>query len=458
MKYFDMFAGIGGFSLGINSAYGIRQNKTESRDRAGIKSGTSQLSGCPFCVGFSEINKYAIQVYQNHFPTHKNYGDCTTINTAELPDFDLLTFGFPCQSFSIAGKRKGFDDTRGTLFFEAARILRDKRPKNFVGENVKGLISHDKGKTFEIILETFQELGYYVNVEIYNSKSYGVPQNRERLFFIGYHISSLCDTINDGQNQKTNLSEKIISQWLFQILLNNLKEAQKLQEAESKDWVLGWLILKEIIKSGVRLNLKSLKTIWKRLQEKSSQSFLIDHSMQLGTNASFSEEENIRAGIMMIMEENKLELKVEDIWQNIAILWSNISEESSRKQNMFTISTEIKQITELKTFTYTQMFQAISLATYRFRALYRSLWNEILSNLILVLENTNYARINNKTEKVIITENGTAYEFDDFSEFINTKFILDSGGYCGRKIFPFGEEYRISGKESGREQKDGERF
>ena len=157
-----MFSGIGGFDLGFN--------------RNGLE-----------CVGYSEIDKYAIQIYEKNFGKEiKNYGDATKINAGELPDFDILCGGFPCQSFSIAGKRRGFEDTRGTMFFEIARILEVKRPSYFVLENVKGLLSHDKGKTFTKILQTLDELGYNFEWMVLNSKFFGVPQNRERVFIIGY--------------------------------------------------------------------------------------------------------------------------------------------------------------------------------------------------------------------------------------------------------------------------------
>ena len=113
-------------------------------------------------------------------------GDVTEIRTSNLPDFDLLVGGFPCQAFSIAGKRRGFDDTRGTLFFEIARILQDKRPRYLLLENVKGLLSHDKGKTFQTILRVLSEMGYDVKWEVLNSKNHGVPQNRERVYIKGY--------------------------------------------------------------------------------------------------------------------------------------------------------------------------------------------------------------------------------------------------------------------------------
>jgi len=161
MKYFSMFTGIGGFEYGIQQALPNAE-----------------------CVGYSEIDQYAIQTYERHFK-HKNYGDATKIKADELPDFDLLCGGFPCQAFSIAGKRRGFEDTRGTLFFDIARILEVKRPKFILLENVKGLLNHNKGQTFSTIIQTLEELGYRTQWMVLNSKFFGVPQNRERVFIIG---------------------------------------------------------------------------------------------------------------------------------------------------------------------------------------------------------------------------------------------------------------------------------
>jgi len=192
MKYLSTFSGIGGFELGIQQAYESTKNlqtlseSRQFRDKSnGTISDNRHLYKQASCIGFSEIDKYAIQVYEKHF-NHKNYGDITTINEKELPDFDLLVGGFPCQSFSIAGKRGGFDDTRGTLFFEIARIVREKQPRLLLLENVKGLLSHDKGATFYTIIATLDELGYDLQWQVLNSKNHGVPQNRERVFIIGH--------------------------------------------------------------------------------------------------------------------------------------------------------------------------------------------------------------------------------------------------------------------------------
>ena len=186
MRYLSLFSGIGGFELGIQQAYeNLRPLQQSISKRTKDMYDTSDKLQQWECVGYSEIDKYAIQIYEKHF-NHKNYGDITKINAEELPDFDLLVGGFPCQSFSIAGKRKGFDDTRGTLFFDIARILRAKQPKLFLLENVKGLLSHDNGKTFSTIISTLTELGYDLQWQVLNSKNHGVPQNRERIFIIGH--------------------------------------------------------------------------------------------------------------------------------------------------------------------------------------------------------------------------------------------------------------------------------
>jgi len=195
IKFIDLFAGIGGFRYGLeNTQHAHIGKKPEQEERKqGRKRTTderqvqlrSRNGSTSFrCVYSNEWDKYAAQIYKKH------YGECDTrdirtVASCEIPDFDLLVGGFPCQAFSIAGKRKGFDDTRGTLFFEIARILADKRPRYFILENVKGLLSHDEGKTFQTILGVLTDLGYEYQWQVLNSKNFGVPQNRERVFIVG---------------------------------------------------------------------------------------------------------------------------------------------------------------------------------------------------------------------------------------------------------------------------------
>lgn len=174
LKIFSTFTGIGGFEVGIHNAF-----------RA-VWPTVDEPTALPVFVGYSEIDKYAISVYERHFPGVRNYGDITKINESELPDFDCLVGGFPCQAFSVAGKRRGFDDTRGTLFFDLARLLRAKQPRLFVFENVKGLLSHDGGNTFRTIIAAIDELGYDCQWSVLNSKNFGVPQNRERVYIVGH--------------------------------------------------------------------------------------------------------------------------------------------------------------------------------------------------------------------------------------------------------------------------------
>lgn len=162
IRYIDLFAGIGGFHFGLESA----SNRFQ-------------------CVYSNEWDKYANSVYKKHFGECDNR-DIRTVAADEIPDFDLLCGGFPCQSFSIAGKRGGFDDTRGTLFFEIARIIKQKQPRLLLLENVKGLLSHDQGNTFRTILSTLDELGYDAEWQVLNSKNFGVPQNRERVLIVGH--------------------------------------------------------------------------------------------------------------------------------------------------------------------------------------------------------------------------------------------------------------------------------
>lgn len=160
LTFIDLFAGIGGIRIGF--------------ERAGGK-----------CVFTSEWDKPAQDTYEANFG-ERPHGDITKIDANDIPDHDILTGGFPCQAFSIIGHGKGFGDTRGTLFFDVERIIRAKRPKAFLLENVKQLTTHDGGKTFKVILETLQNLGYFVHYKVLNGLDFGVPQKRERIVIVGF--------------------------------------------------------------------------------------------------------------------------------------------------------------------------------------------------------------------------------------------------------------------------------
>jgi len=157
-KYIELFAGIGGFRSALDPLGGE-------------------------CVFASEIDKYASQAYRTLYNgAPELHGDITKIDAHDIPDHDVLVGGFPCQAFSVAGQRKGFEDARGTLFFEIARIASTKKPRLMLLENVKGLLSHDGGRTFEIMCVILNDIGYAIDFRVLNSKHFGVPQNRERIF------------------------------------------------------------------------------------------------------------------------------------------------------------------------------------------------------------------------------------------------------------------------------------
>src|SRR5690625_4997615 len=156
--YISLFSGIGGFRQALDKLGGT-------------------------CVFSSEIDKFAAQAYEALY-SDKPAGDITKIDAKDIPDHDLLVGGFPCQAFSVAGRRKGFEDTRGTLFFDIARIAAEKKPKALLLENVKGLVNHDKGNTLDTMIRTLNDIGYVIDFDILNSKYFGVPQNRERIFIV----------------------------------------------------------------------------------------------------------------------------------------------------------------------------------------------------------------------------------------------------------------------------------
>lgn len=157
-KFIDLFAGIGGFHIALKS-FGAE------------------------CVFASEWDKYASKVYENNFNL-KPYGDITKLDEEDIPKHDILCGGFPCQAFSVSGLQKGFEDTRGTLFFDIARIVKFHKPKILFLENVKNLAIHDGGKTLKVIISTLKDLNYDVYHKVLNASDYGLPQNRERIFLI----------------------------------------------------------------------------------------------------------------------------------------------------------------------------------------------------------------------------------------------------------------------------------
>jgi DNA (cytosine-5)-methyltransferase 1 len=166
LKYIDLFCGIGGFRIAMEDV--CRENNI-----------------VPECMFSSDIDPFCQDMYEANFG-ERPVGDIKNISEKDIPDHDILFAGFPCQPFSIIGQRQGFNDIRGTLFFDIARILKQKKPKAFVLENVKQLVGHDKGRTLKIIMETLKEIGYNAQFAVLNALDYGLPQKRERVIIVGH--------------------------------------------------------------------------------------------------------------------------------------------------------------------------------------------------------------------------------------------------------------------------------
>lgn len=180
--FIDLFAGLGGFRIALESLGGN-------------------------CVFSSEINSHACEIYNANFGENP-FNDITKISAENIPDFDILCAGFPCQAFSIAGKKKGFEDTRGTLFFDICRIIKEKKPSVLLLENVKNLIKHDSGNTFKTIVSSLEHLGYIVSFNLLNAKDFGVPQHRERIIIVAVRRDLSHNAFSFNLNCKTSVNLK----------------------------------------------------------------------------------------------------------------------------------------------------------------------------------------------------------------------------------------------------------
>lgn len=233
IKFIDLFSGLGGIRLGFEQALaeqGLVGN----------------------CVFSSDIKPAAIKAYHKNF-NHNPECDITKVSPASIPNFDFLLAGFPCQAFSQAGLGLGFQDTRGTLFFDIAKILLEKKPLGFVLENVEGLVGHDKGRTFKVITTTLEELGYSIQYKVLNGKDFGLAQSRNRIYIIGYRnavpsklddfyhsYSTLKDVIeNDVPPIETEFTKKLLSHYNIQDIYGKAIKDKRGGENNIHSWEIG---------------------------------------------------------------------------------------------------------------------------------------------------------------------------------------------------------------------------
>ncbi len=217
--FIDLFCGIGGFRYACNRSF----------EKLGIEGE---------CVFSSDIDEYARESYNANFGEYPS-GDITKIDEKDIPNHDLLLGGFPCQPFSIIGLGKGFNDTRGTLFFDIARILKEKKPKAFVLENVKRLVGHNGGKTFATIMNVLKDLGYYVDYKVLNALDCGLPQKRERVVIVGStkpFNMKWPEKIADGKTLKDILETDVPKKYFASDTIINKRKTMHKSDYELSVW------------------------------------------------------------------------------------------------------------------------------------------------------------------------------------------------------------------------------
>lgn len=251
MRYFSSFTGGGGFDLAMPSDWQ--------------------------CVGFCEIDKYANMVLKYRFPDVKNYGDVNEINWNEIPDFDILLGGTPCQDLSLAGKRKGLSGERSGLFFEFVKALKAKKPEYFIWENVKGALSSNHGYDFAEVLNQFSEAGYSFWWQVLNAKDFGVPQNRERIFIVGFRDRSPPEVFFEpesyGRNNKEEQATSTIGATAYKGAGSNMMPLIEIVESEQHPQE------KEIteVKSMLNLGMQG-----RRIKENNEPSFTLNTLGEIG--------------------------------------------------------------------------------------------------------------------------------------------------------------------------------
>lgn len=375
-----------------------------------------------------------------------------------------------CQSFSQAGNRGGLDDTRGTLFFQIARIAKEKRPKILFLENVRGLLSHEEGKTFKILLQTLNEIGYYVDYRLLNSKNFGVPQNRRRVYITAYDIKwisrRLQEDTRNGANEESSLSEGIIKSYLLEALLKSLEEPKEVSDVRLREWGLDYLLLKEFKamvgadeiygQNGKFDFLREIfpKRLVERLEPKSEgqQTQLpvggSDSSTSSESESTDENDSSMRADTTVSITEMEVDDSIINWLREIC------SEENSKKENKPATPIRTEPITEKETYTSAEIGVIVSGFAIRQRDSLADWLERALSNLTKMRANTDY-----EERRTTEGSKGTHHSRSDYHTMelgerkIGTGFELtgSSGGESGRQVFPLGGEDRGDSGQDGQE-------
>ncbi len=436
MKVLELFSGIGGFSLGLQRAgFNIQKH------------------------WFSEIDKHCVANYKYNFSNAEYIGSVADVRGCDIERADIMTFGFPCQDLSLAGKRLGFKGKRSSLFYQAARVLRENQSNVFIWENVAGLMSSNNGDDIKAVFEELYLSGYIFDVNLINT-AWFLPQNRLRLYSIGYNIKYLQQCLlssQSGQKANWNLFVKILEGKLLMKYPSFLTEAQNLSELRQKELALRYLKTKEEnLYSGENLKLKYLDQI-SILQLKilenlyhTAQSLL---SKQCVINSNLWTKQNqvdVQEAIKLDMEKNWKQ-EEEKYISSIGILLKNLSDENFQELNRYTILTLINETTTLRTFTYAEMQLNTELFIIQLNLLYPNCWNEALLNLIEKAKNIFYVK--NRTSKGGFAQEDANNAIQlSFADGFGTNSIGHLAGRSEPRVFPIGETNPM-GNESRKNSK-----
>ena len=422
VKIIELFSGIGGFTKGFEDAgYTIEEHY------------------------YSEIDKHAIANYKNNYPNAKYIGSVIDINGENYSNCNILTFGFPCQDLSLAGKRLGFKGKRSSLFYHAARILREGQIETFIWENVMGLLSSNKGADIQSVCEELYLSGYVFDFEEQNTKWY-LPQNRRRIYCIGHNIKKMHKWIiseQNGQNQKYFLYRKIIKSWVLNKYQNYLTEVLNQSEQRQKELVLEFYFQKEQkMLNGVNLKKRLSEIInslpfenWKYCYQTVLELLLkqcdINSDALIVQNLNSLQEVIDTCGTKEEMEKRKSFLSIEKLLKILL-------EENLKAVNKSIILTLINSTTKLKTFTYAKMQLNIELFIIQLNLLYPHCWKEELSYLIETQRNTNYAKIRENEIRNFKKNDNAPIQLSIFEE-IGDYTIGHLADRSEPGVFPIGE-------------------